>query len=669
MSSALTRALRVLAGCLGSSTSGRGAAASIKAVPPSAQISSHSRNSRVSRAAAAVFEPLEDRTLMSSTYYVSPSGNDSNSGTSTSAPWKSIGKVSGTHLNAGDHVLFQGGQTFSGSLNLYNDGSSSSNPVLIGSYGSGRATISSGGSNGAWALNSTGITFNNLKFVGSPQHNPSQNGIRIENYTSNTTRSGFIVTNCDISGYGVGIGFGSDSSSESLNNISITSNSIYNNVDAGIESWCVTTESNTNVYIADNQVYGNYGDGSSVCTGSGIMLQGLNGAVIERNEAYDNGAKGGNGGVGIWAYTSNNVTIQYNESYDNCTTRGEDGDGIDFDSAVTNSVIQYNYCFGNDGTGVQLDQWLTDGSFHNDIARYNVLQDNGRLNNYGNLEVWGNVVNSYLYDNVIFTTPGSSGSNSAIRVHNSTIPSLFVNGVHFVNNVIETTGGTMTINIPYAETVGMKNLTFTGNVYWASGGSLNIHDGNSTYTSLSSWQGAGQEIWSSKKVGLFADPKLASTGSAGVISNVNALASMSAYQLTSSSPSLSQGLNAASMYGLSTVSSDFFGHAVPTSSAATPGADQVVSGAVVAAGATSVPIGAVSITSTGTATAPTTGTVTVTAPTDRNGNRAENRHRHHRHSHDRNRDGIEPDRCYGRDRGRIFQFRIGYQLHGHRCWH
>ena len=46
------------------------------------------------------------------TYYVSPSGSDSNPG-SASAPWQTIARVNRASLAAGDTVLFQGGQTFS----------------------------------------------------------------------------------------------------------------------------------------------------------------------------------------------------------------------------------------------------------------------------------------------------------------------------------------------------------------------------------------------------------------------------------------------------------------------------------------------------------------------------------------------------------------------------
>ena len=47
--------------------------------------------------------------LLATTYYVSPSGNDNNSGTSTGAPWKTLAKVNNTNFSPGDKILFQRG--------------------------------------------------------------------------------------------------------------------------------------------------------------------------------------------------------------------------------------------------------------------------------------------------------------------------------------------------------------------------------------------------------------------------------------------------------------------------------------------------------------------------------------------------------------------------------
>lgn len=72
------------------------------------------------------------------TYYVSPSGNDSASGTSPSHALRTPGRVEGLNLQPGDKVLFQRGATFSGKLGVWRSGTAAKR-ITIGSYGSQRA--------------------------------------------------------------------------------------------------------------------------------------------------------------------------------------------------------------------------------------------------------------------------------------------------------------------------------------------------------------------------------------------------------------------------------------------------------------------------------------------------------------------------------------------------
>src|SRR5690349_9053078 len=84
-------------------------------MPPLRIISRRSRlrSLRHQRAAvsAAVIEAVEPRTLLT-TYYISPSGSDAAAGTSAASAWKTPAKINSVDLDAGDSVLFQGGQTF-----------------------------------------------------------------------------------------------------------------------------------------------------------------------------------------------------------------------------------------------------------------------------------------------------------------------------------------------------------------------------------------------------------------------------------------------------------------------------------------------------------------------------------------------------------------------------
>jgi len=73
------------------------------------------------------------------TYYVSSSlGNDSNSGTSSSAAWQTVAKVNGRTFVAGDSILFRRGDVWNESLVPASSGASG-NPITFDAYGSGAA--------------------------------------------------------------------------------------------------------------------------------------------------------------------------------------------------------------------------------------------------------------------------------------------------------------------------------------------------------------------------------------------------------------------------------------------------------------------------------------------------------------------------------------------------
>lgn len=84
--------------------------------------------------------------VKATTYYVSPDGNDLNSGTTQAQAWKSITRVNqlSYSLQPGDQVLFQRGGTYHGSLNISSNGTSSQ-PIVVGAYGSGARPIITGG--------------------------------------------------------------------------------------------------------------------------------------------------------------------------------------------------------------------------------------------------------------------------------------------------------------------------------------------------------------------------------------------------------------------------------------------------------------------------------------------------------------------------------------------
>lgn len=86
------------------------------------------------------------------TYYVSSStGNDSNPGTTTSAPWKSMSKVNSTSFSPGDSVLLRRGDIWINEPLIVPSSGTKANPITFGAYGSGPRPILDGDNREHWA--------------------------------------------------------------------------------------------------------------------------------------------------------------------------------------------------------------------------------------------------------------------------------------------------------------------------------------------------------------------------------------------------------------------------------------------------------------------------------------------------------------------------------------
>ncbi|MDR3668675.1 MAG: right-handed parallel beta-helix repeat-containing protein [Ignavibacteriaceae bacterium] len=131
--------------------------------------------------------------LNATTYYVdNVGGNDGNSGTSITLPWKSLAKVSSFSFAAGDIVSFKCGGRFSG-VTL-----SGKSNITFNSYGSGPRPVLDG-QQSRQVLNFSGqtnVNFSGLKIIGGL----AVNGGNDCNYLYNCTKFTFESCNID-SGY------------------------------------------------------------------------------------------------------------------------------------------------------------------------------------------------------------------------------------------------------------------------------------------------------------------------------------------------------------------------------------------------------------------------------------------------------------------------------------
>lgn len=504
------------------------------------------------------------------TYYISNSGNNSNSGTSTSSAWQTISKVNSWTFSPGDQILFQGGQTFYGNITI-NQGGTQNNLIKVGSYGIGRAYIDAGSGTGVYILNKGGVWIDNLVIYGywDSWNQTGNTGYGVHFFTNNgnaTKHSDIFVSYCDISGFkNSGIDFSawpSDNSQSGYNNVNIWGNTVHDNGDAGISSFGYypapsgsTSYAHTDVYVGWNTTYNNLGiKNKGNNSGNGIVLGDVNEALIENNVAYNNGWYSnfsGGGPVGIWCWDANNVTIQKNESHHNGTGAGTpDGGGFDLDGAVTNSVLQYNYSHDNWGAGYLLYEFgVPRGNNKNNTVRYNISQNDGGNPDYTGLYIGGNCTNNNLYNNSIFTSQGSPVYVGGGNTNN------------FINNIFHTTASSN-----YALRIHTWYCWFFNNNYYFGNNGFQIYYNGTTYYSLSNFRSStSQEVMNGVNYGYNVNPSFSSAGNGGNI-NSGDPSSLTNYKLNSGSPMINAGYNISGWYG-GVGSRDFNGIGIPYNNA------------------------------------------------------------------------------------------------------
>lgn len=485
-------------------------------------------------------------------YYVSSEGNDSNDGKSPQTAWKSIEKVNSVDFQPGDTILFEGGKTFTGTLEFdENDSGEAEDYVEIGSYGEGRAIIYSGKSYGVKIVSVQYFRVKNIDFSGAGRLEQVEakdedigkwvyytiSGIWIDN-------SQYVeVDGSEVTGYqhaGVDI--------VNCKDIDIRNVYAHQNGYMGIgvdypNEGIIKDQPEEQLYsqrirISNCQANDNPGDYTITTnhSGNGILLIGTQDSVVEYCEAANNGYDMGphntstGGPVGMWIVNDvSTTTFQYNVSHNNKSSNGIDGGGFDLDGRVYDNIFQYNYSYDNRGAGYQCIEYTQDPTnWNNNVIRYNISE-----NDEVNMNVLWNTKNCYIYNNTFYNSEGRfnvSASNLGV----------LSTGYYFWNNIFYNTRGDC-----FARNLAGNTHTFQNNAYYALNGEFNIDN----YTSLAAWRSTGQETLHGQPVGYNVDPMLCNPGFGEKITDPTELPSMTAYKLQDGSPMINSGIDVQALFG------------------------------------------------------------------------------------------------------------------------
>lgn len=508
-------------------------------------------------------------------YYISAAGNDSNDGVTTGTPWLTIAAANNWFYIPGDTLSFRGGDTFTGAVLISQSGTNGS-PILVNSYGTGQATISSTTSYGIHVLDSAYVTVDSLTFAGAgvPSNGIMANqnpGIWIDSTATQgtqgaTRRNGLIVSNCTVGGFYVGIQWSADGGNLSTTypvgfatpttqNCTVTSAShcgvlVHGKLGAGMRhhSNVLVDHCTVSTVKGDSNVTTNH-------TGDGIIVYTTSGGQIQYCVVHDCGGNNSNAGAGPggqWCLEASNFTIQYGESY-NMTTGGGDGSGFDLDGGVDNSIIQYCYSHDNYGAGFMTGWFSGSNPTTANIIRFNVSQNDARKS-LSALLLFGITSSIQFYHNTIYL--------NKTGVIASYTPPVFTNtgtatSATLRNNIFYCTGGA-SLNSNYAN----AGCTMQGNCYYVGGvsGNFSIFWNATTYSTMAAWQtGESQEKNGATLLGVVGDPLFVNGGAGGTINSPDTLTSaLTAYKLTLGSAAANVGLVLTlSAYGSQTLTRDF----------------------------------------------------------------------------------------------------------------
>jgi len=351
-----------------------------------------------------------------SNYYIdSVSGQDTNTGASPQAAWKSLARISATTFHPGDRILFKSGGVWTGQLWPKGSGTAD-HPITIDKYGGDALPVINGAGlaeNAVMLKNQEYWEIRNLEITNTGETRALRRGVYVLAENSGDLHHIYLqhLTVHDVNGdfkekVNGGIHYASvgDIKPSRFVDLRIENNHIRHVDRSGIFGWSThwirsKWYPSLGVVIRNNIIDDTGGDG--------IVNVATDGALVEHNVVSRASQRSQEYNVGIWPWSADNTVIQYNEVYG---TKGQhDAEGFDSDWNSRDTIIQYNYSHDNEGGFLLIcnegSQSPNDSAGNTGtIVRYNISQND----HHRAIKLSGPVKNTLIYNNTIYVGKGES---------------------------------------------------------------------------------------------------------------------------------------------------------------------------------------------------------------------------------------------------------------------
>ncbi|WP_395055005.1 T9SS type A sorting domain-containing protein [Flavobacterium sp.] len=350
-------------------------------------------------------------------YYVSPTGNNSNSGTTIATAWQTIQKAANTAIPGSTVNILAG--TYN-ELVTINVSGTNANPITFKNYQNQNVVISGVGFS---------ANFSNLITINS-KSNIVIDGLILENLTTPFARGILVLSNpnsgidnitlrnlkiryigfstnanlvptANDNAHGIEIYGQGTSATDAIRNITIENCEVYNNINGFSEN--ITINGNVDGYsILNNLVHDNTNIGIDVAgnfgASSNALLNHARNGVISGNTTFNNNSQVAISS-GIYCDGCWNTVIERNQSYNNAVgiTAGCEQNGT-----TENVIIRNNIVYNNTYTGIQIGGYnpATTGIVINSNVNNNTLYFNDNNNLHGQIII-EKTNNCNLFQNIL----------------------------------------------------------------------------------------------------------------------------------------------------------------------------------------------------------------------------------------------------------------------------